>query len=147
MLPSAIEVWGKVMFLHLSVCPRGAASRDICLGVVCIQGKVGLPPVGGFASGRGGDLLEKRSVRILLECFLVTVRKRSLRRLCFYTCLSFSPQGGGVCPRGVQAQAREMCVCQHALRQTPRPQQTATAADGTHPTGMHSCSISDRNFL
>ena len=23
--------------------------------------------------------------------------------------------------------------------QTPPPQQTATAADGTHPTGMHSC--------
>ena len=31
-------------------------------------------------------------------------------------------------------------VCQHALKQTPPPQQTATAADGTHPTGMHSCS-------
>ena len=30
-----------------------------------------------------------RAVRILLECILVTARKRSLRRLCFYTCLSF----------------------------------------------------------
>ena len=29
-------------------------------------------------------------------------------------------------------------VSQHALRQTP-PQQTATAAGGMHPTGMHSC--------
>ena len=28
-------------------------------------------------------------------------------------------------------------VSQHALRQTP-PGETATAADGTHPTGMHS---------
>ena len=28
-------------------------------------------------------------------------------------------------------------VSQHVLRQTP--QQTATAASGTHPTGMHSC--------
>ena len=27
-----------------------------------------------------------------------------------------------------------------ALRQTP-PGETATAADGTHPTGMHSCLI------
>ena len=27
---------------------------------------------------------------------------------------------------------------QHALRQTP-PGEMATAADGTHPTGMHSC--------
>ena len=121
-------------------CLQGVCIQGICLGVVCIQGKVGLPPAGGSASGRGGgDLLEKRSVRILLECFLVTVRKRSLRRLCFYTCLSFSPQLGGCLPGGVQAQARGMCVCQHALRQTPRPQQTATPADGTHPTGMHSC--------
>ena len=30
-------------------------------------------------------------------------------------------------------------VCQHALRQTPL-QQTATAAGGKHPSGMHSCS-------
>ena len=29
-------------------------------------------------------------------------------------------------------------VSQDALRQTPPPP-TATAADGTHPTGMHSC--------
>ena len=28
---------------------------------------------------------------------LITAHKRSLRRLCFYTCLSFCPQGGGVC--------------------------------------------------
>ena len=28
---------------------------------------------------------------------LITARKRSLRRLCFYTCLSFCPQGGGGC--------------------------------------------------
>ena len=35
------------------------------------------------------------------------------------------------------------CVSQHALRQTPPPppKQTATAAGGTHPTGMHSCLI------
>ena len=25
---------------------------------------------------------------------IITVRKRSVRRLCFYTCLSFCPQGG-----------------------------------------------------
>ena len=31
-------------------------------------------------------------------------------------------------------------VSQHALRQTP-PGEMATAADGTHPTGMHSCII------
>ena len=42
------------------------------------------------------------------------------------------PGPGGGC---VQAQGG---VSQHALRQTP-PQQTATAADGMHPTGMLSC--------
>ena len=30
-------------------------------------------------------------------------------------------------------------VSQHALWQTPPPGEMATAADGTHPTGMHSC--------
>ena len=42
-------------------------------------------------------------------CVIITARKRSLRRLCFYTCLSFCPQGGlhsgghawwGVCVAG-----------------------------------------------
>ena len=42
--------------------------------------------------------------------------------------------GGGLVP-GVEG-----LVSQHALRQTPPPGETATAADGTHPTGMHSCS-------
>ena len=40
-------------------------------------------------------------------------------------------------PGGVQAWG---CVSQHALRQTPHPQQTTTAAGGMYPTGMHSCS-------
>ena len=43
--------------------------------------------------------------------------------------------GGGLQAWGVQARGEG--VSQHALRQTP--QQTATAADGTHPTGMDSC--------
>ena len=29
-----------------------------------------------------------------LLCVVITIRKWSLRRLCFYTCLSFCPQGG-----------------------------------------------------
>ena len=41
------------------------------------------------------------------------------------------PGPRGVCSRGG-------VVSQHALRQTP-PGETATAADGTHPTGMHFC--------
>ena len=53
--------------------------------------------------------------------------------------------------RGVQAQAQGVSrprpgggVSQHALRQTPH--QTATAAGGTHPTGMHSCEYNLSNY-
>ena len=52
------QVWGKVMFLHMSVCSQG---EEICLQGVCIQGGLGRPP----------RKLEKRVVCILLECFLV----------------------------------------------------------------------------
>ena len=54
---------------------------------------------------------------------------------------------GGVCtsacwdthsPTGRHCQADTPWV-DTPLGQTPPPQQTATAADGTHPTGMHSC--------
>ena len=45
----------------------------------------------------------------------------------------------GVWPRGVSRPRPGVCVSQHALRQTPPPKQMATAADSTHPTGMHSC--------
>ena len=50
-------------------------------------------------------------------------------------CVKNSVHGGGADPGKVS---------QHALRQTS-PQQMATAADGTHPTGIHSCDIF--NFL
>ena len=39
------------------------------------------------------------TVRIFLK-IIFTARKRSLRRLCFYPCLSFCSQGGGVCMAG-----------------------------------------------
>ena len=41
------------------------------------------------------------SLAYVINC-LFTVRKRSLRRLCFYTCLSFCPHGGvsSPIPRG-----------------------------------------------
>ena len=50
---------------------------------------------------------------------------------------------GGVCSQGVSAPSGVgllpgELVSQHALTQTP-PGETAAAADGTHPTGMHSC--------
>ena len=43
--------------------------------------------------------------------------------------------GGGGC---AWSQGGWGLVSKHALRQTPL-EEMATAADGTHPTGMHSC--------
>ena len=89
--------------------------------------------------------------------FLPTTTK--LRRLCFYSCVSVHRGGvwsrglvpgglaqgecllwgpgtqGGSVPGGVPGRGVLLLggVSQHALRQT------ATVADGTHPTGMHSC--------
>ena len=121
-------------------------------------------------------------------CLLASATK--LRRLCFYTCLSFCSRGGGVClsacwdttpwtrrPPGSRhpldqappeqtppPRSRHPARSRHTTwdqtpsrpstppsgsrhprtRHTPQdqactPQQTATVADGTHPTGMHSC--------
>ena len=55
----------------------------------------------------------------------------------------FTPVPGG-CPApgpgDIQAQARGVYPSMHCGRHPPpSPRQTATAADGTHPTGMHSC--------
>ena len=55
-LPPTNEVWGKVMFLHLSVCS---------------QGEGGLHRGGGCLTPLLPPELEKRAVRILLECILV----------------------------------------------------------------------------
>ena len=71
-LPPANEVWGKVMFLHLSVILfTGGGSRWVYLG----GGEGGLCP-GGSLSGEGlcqedPPYGKERAVRILLECILV----------------------------------------------------------------------------
>ena len=46
------------------------------------------------------------------------------------------PEGGVV-----SSPRQGVCIpaCTEADTHTPSPQQTATAVDGTHPTGMHSC--------
>ena len=86
-----------------------------------------------------------------------------LRRLCFYRCVSVH-RGGGVClsacwdtPPPEQTSPWEQTPpprSRHPLEQTappradtppqeqtPPPGETATATDGTYPTGMHSCFI------
>ena len=60
---------------------------------------------------------------------------------------SFCSRGGCLGPDPGRVPAWGECLgpdpggvsAQHVLRQTPPPQQTDTAADSTHPTGMHSC--------
>ena len=92
--------------------------------------------------------------RCVISFNIITARKRSLRRLCFYTCLSFCPRGGcshgGVPARGVPVpggSAPRGCLLWGCLLQGgllpggcgDSPPVTATAVGGTHPTGMHSC--------
>ena len=74
---------------------------------------------------------------------IITASKRSLRRLCFHRCLSVHGGGRGVCPIA--------CWYAHTPADIPlgRPPCAVHAcmlgagqqAGGTHPTGMHSCSI------
>ena len=65
-----------------------------------------------------------------------------LRRLYFHRRLSVHRGGcllpGEVCSGRVPGPGG--LVSQHALRQIPLGE-TTTAADGTHPTGMHSCCL------
>ena len=110
----------------------------------------------------------------LWDDMVITARKRSLRRLCFYTCLSFCPGvwypsmhcrsrgphpggevegsglGGSPGPHpwgGLQAHTwGGGYPSMHWDRHLPC-QQTATAAGGTHPTGMHSCSVTQSTLL
>ena len=81
---------------------------------------------------------------------IITVRKRSLRRLCFYTCLSFCPQGGGCLVPGGCVPGPGGLVLGWGVWswEVPGPvgggrvetsPGTATAAGGTHPTWMHTC--------
>ena len=69
-----------------------------------------------------------------LDFCIVTVRNVVAARLCFHRHLSFCSggrawQGEGVHGGGHAWQEGDACVTG----------ETATAADGRHPTGMHSC--------
>ena len=69
--------------------------------------------------------------------FLLPSENEVARRLCFYTHLSFCPCGGlpqfmlGYTPTPPQADTTWQAT----------PWQTATGADGTHPTGMRYCKL------
>ena len=69
LLPPANEVWGKIMFLHLS-------DNHSVHGVGgCTSGSGGVRPwvLGCAHAPREPPTANKRAVRILLECFLVRI--------------------------------------------------------------------------
>ena len=115
------------------------------------QASVILFTIGLMVTGSLLNLVTAQSIRILLECFLVTVHNEVAKVM--FSHLSVCQWGGlPKCMLGY------LPVSRHPPQeQTPPweqttpgadtspgsrqpPQQTATAADGTHPTGMHSCS-------
>ena len=64
-----------------------------------------------------------------------------LWRLCFYTCLSFCSRGGCLpqCMLGYHPPGKHTPPGSNPPVKHPPPPETAAIADGTHPTGMHSC--------
>ena len=73
----------------------------------------------------------------------ITVRKRCCGKVMFLHLSVSHSVHRGVCPSACcYTPPRQTPPGQTPPRQTPpgrHPQQTATAADSTHPTGMHSC--------
>ena len=112
-------------------------------GSICLQG--GLRSASGRRGVRQTDPLpelEKRAVRILLECILVTVRKQSCRKVMFSQAyVKNSVHGGDMYTRRADRQIPSPGqTSRHPPGHTsPLPHQMATAAGGTHPTGMHTC--------
>ena len=89
-LPSANDVWGKVMFSHLLVilfggrggfpaCTTGhmtGGSSDSRGRAVCLQGD--LHPGADLPLSILWDMINKRVVHLLLECILVIYNNRSV---------------------------------------------------------------------
>ena len=66
---------------------------------------------------------------------LFTVRKRSCEKVMFsQACVKNSVHRGEVCTPRSDTSGQT-----HSPGRHPSPRQTATVADGMHPTGMHSC--------
>ena len=80
---------------------------------------------------------------------IITGRNEVGARLCFYNCLSFCSQMGCL-PQCMLRYHTPPDQAPHLPDQAPPreqtpPLETATVADGTHPTGMHSSYISHLN--
>ena len=110
-------------------------------------------PVKGLAEAVGTKLPLNLTLLLIL---VITVRNEVAKVMFLHACVC--PQGRGSAPEGCLLEGGCLVlgvggllqgvpgpggclllgrlVSQHAL---PPPRETATAADGTHPTGMHSC--------
>ena len=85
------------------------------------------------------DAVGKRAVCILLKCFLVTIRNNSCGKVMFSQASVILATWGVVHPpRQIPP---PLSLGRTPLRADPPLSETATAADGTHPTGMHSCYV------
>ena len=99
------------------------------------QGNAFTPVCQSFCS----QWLPKRAVHILLECILVRIRKLSCGKVMFsQACIKNSVHLRQGVYRSMHW-GRHPPGPVHAGIHPPPP--TATAADGLHPIGMHSCYI------
>ena len=164
-LPRAYVICGKVMFSLVSVCLFMGGGPPVVEGPVqtCSLGDpphpdgpvrkraVGLRPQGKImyseasvshsvqGRGRVGQTPRRQipwywqlqwSVRILLENILVTACKRSCWKIMFLHLSVILFTGGCTTPWADTPDEK-----------TPSSPEMATAVDGTHPTGMHSCFV------
>ena len=89
-----------------------------------------------FATCTGGrDPALKRYKRYFNNDVIITVRNSSCRKVMFLH-LSVIMFTGGVCSGTPLGQTSPW---EYTPPRAEPPSETATAADGTHPTGMHSC--------
>ena len=122
LLPPANEVWGKVIFLHLSV-------------ILFTGGSYHSMPCRWYPSMscRSGGISQHA-----LQVSRPTPRGGSLRGLARGVSRP-TPTGGSPGPHpGGSPDLHPGRVSQHSLMQTPHHQLMATTTGGTHDTGMHS---------
>ena len=123
LLPPANEAT-KVMFLHVSVILANGGG-----GVGIPAGLAGQGEVEGSGWGKGSPAHTQRGLRFLARGVSGPHPGGEIEG---------SGRGASPGPHpGGSPGHSQVCLSQHALRQTP--QQMATAAGSMHPTGMHSC--------
>ena len=117
------------------------AWRGVCMvGEKCVAGETAIAVGGMHPTGMHSCQIvistwdNKYEIFINLLLLSATV---VAERLCFQGCLS---TGRCTSPLGRHPPARQTPPSRHPPGQTPPQPKMATAADGTHPTGMHSCS-------